>query len=507
MALKLVLLNPNHNGRKVKDRSVLGKYLLAISSNLEKTNIDPVNELFDLLVFEHTRESVARLSYFSHSGIFKHNFARTAYQWLDLPKTPSFKKVFVADSVNLDFESEFFDETGMSIKEFVLSSFIYVLKLYGLNVKTNDPQEFAIMKGFWSKTTLSSEKEKIIRDFLHQSLNEFIPLYEESVKSSLGGSEYFLTNFMPFVLKPVVDIKDSFSMISDPHCLEEKVNSGPYWILLNRFKRLGKEKTHGRDLSKYYGLIHQEYVSLLLKSVCTKVFRIEERNKIPTCDFVGLIEKENEIYLLFIEAKKIHFSLPLVLQSDKESTLKNVSKIMGKDGFGQVYSTINLFENNELGELKEIAKEKVVKIFPIVVTNTFIVEEPLNRRFYEKNLLNDVKDSFLPAMNLPLSQPMFFSSEEIELVEANKTKLGMPSFLPFLLHRDNQLSKVHLKSQRQFIPGFEIESIGHLVSELRPVWHDLYLLKYSDTKNERIHRIFKKWSEETKKLLFPKKMN
>ena len=508
MALKLVLLNPNHTGKaligEIDYRQELGKHLLAISTNLSTSGDDPYESLFSTIMFEKIRQEIARLYYFSHQGSFRQNFPRATYQWLDLPKEKSFKRVLVLDKVNTDFEQEFFDETGMSIEDFILISFVYIANLYGLDVKTKNPRDFVIMHSFWSQTAIANTGEKIIKQFLHQKIDDFKKTYSESVKKDLKGKDFFMTNFMPFVKKPIIDVKESFSIVADPHYLEDAISAGPYWILLNRFQRLGQQNTKGRELSKYFGLLHQEYIYRLLTEICDSVIRINERQNTPTCDFVGVIEDEKECFLFFIETKKIHFSLPLVLLSDKEATKANLEKIMGKDGFGQVFSTIKLFEDHQLSELNSLSQKPIKTIFPIVATSTFIVEEPLNRKFYEDNFLKDLRQEYSLQGAVPIAHPMFFSSEELEVIEATKIKNVKSPFLALLMHRNHELSIRNLVyKQTQFIPNMEIVDIGEIVKKLLPVWQMIALLKYTKKKNKRLRKTYDKWTEVTKQKLFP----
>lgn len=504
LAIKLTLLNPeNKEGIKLDEAKVgLGKYLLAISEHLTPPE-SPITKGIPQHDFEYVRREITRLQYFGHDSYFPHSLPRSLTMWLNLPKTEEFVRMLEENSVSLDVEAEFLDEVGITIEEFITLGVANIIDLHRLDLHTDNPYEFMLQpKKLWSATQLPPAKQQIVAKFYGQDASDFSRTNELYIEQMLNGNDVFENNFLPLIYRPIININEDISIISDPQYLEEWIVSGVYWILLRRFR---SNSVKANELSKYFGLLHQEYIRQILTTLCDEVIEIRRRDGVKTCDFVGLINKGDKCYLLFVESKKVALGLQTLLTGDKSQTIENLKKIFGEAGFGQVYSTIKHFEREELEELEHIPRGKILEIYPILVTDRFIIEESLNRNMYEKEFF----DQHITQANLLLPQhiarPIFFSSEELEILEAAKQNEHEFDFLEFLQLRDNQLNDRTDRPLHSQYPGIIIQGLGEIVNNLDTIWHNLYLAGYSKHKNSKLKTVYSSFMKKLTRKLFPKK--
>jgi len=505
-AIKLALKNPNKDGDLLNDdKTTIGKYLFAISEYLEHEDSGLINNL-DYLNFEEVRKAISRLFYFSHNGRFVNNISRSIVIWLQIRKSAKFTKKIKAQKISIDIDKEFEEETGLSIEEFVTIGFAYLGYLNSIDIHTENPFDFVFTSNFWTQTKLPIDKQSAIQNLLSQNLDDFDNNYLDSVKSKLNNIDIPISNFLPLVDFPILNLSSTVSMCSDPQYLEEKISTGVYWILHNKFKR-ENEKNKMESLSEYFGLLHEAYVEMVYSKICEELIPIKTKSdgKIKTCDFVGVIRQNDMFNLLFIESKKIALSLPMVLLGEKSTSLHDLQKIFGEKGFGQVYSTIQQYRQNKLEELRHIPYNKVKQIYPLLAIDRFIVEDSLNRNFYEKEFFDKVVSKYQPIL-LPkaIARPIFISSEEIEIIEAAKQHHYKFDLISFLEHRNTDLNKRSYRSQRQFVKGFRFPDVGEVVDNLNPIWNELYLVGYSTFINSRLKRVFLKFMRKLKNSLFPK---
>jgi|GEM_PF-2116697 len=505
-AIKLALKNPNNGGVLLNDdKTTIGKYLLAINNHLEVEDYGLIKNI-DILDFENVRKAISRLFYFSHNGRFVNNISRAIVIWLQIRKSAKFTKKMKAQKILIDLDKEFEEETGLSIEEFLTIGFAYLAHLNSISVHTENPFDFVFTSNFWTQTKLPIKKQLAVQSLLSQNLEDFNKNYSDSVSDKLKNIDIPISNFLPLVDAPILNLSPSLSICSDPQYLEEKMSTGVYWILHNKFKRKN-EKSKMDSLSKYYGFLHEAYVELVYSNICDDLIPIKTKpdGKIKTCDFVGVIKQGDMFNLLFIESKKIALSLPMVLLGEKDTSLHDLQRIFGEKGFEQVYSTIQQYEQNKLEELKHIPLDKVKGIYPLLAIDRLIVEDSLNRNFYEREFLNKTVSKYQPIL-LPetIARPIFISSEEIELIEAAKQHHYQFDFMSFLEHRNTELNKRSYRIQRQFLKGFRLPDIGDVVENLNSIWNELYLIGYSTFINSRLEAVFSKFARKLKDTLFPK---
>lgn len=504
LAIKLTLLNPeNKEGLKLDDsKQDLGKYLLAISEHLTPPE-SPVTKGIPSHDFEYGRKEISRLQYFQHDSYFINNLSRSLFMWLNLPQTKGFVQVLEENSVSINVEEEFLNEVGITIEEFITLGVVNLIDLQMLDLHTDNPYEFMIQpKKLWSATQLPLEKQQIIAKFYGQDANNFSKENNSYVEEMLNGRDIFKNNFLPLIYRPIVNINEEISIVSDPQYLEEWIASGVYWILLRRFKN---DRVKANELSKYFGLLHQEYIRQVLMTLCDEVIDIRRRGGIKTCDFVGVIQKDGEYHLLFIESKKVAFGLQTLLTGDKDQTVGNLKKVFGESGFGQVYSTIKLFEKEELDELNHIPREKIIEIYPMLATDRFIVEESLNRNLYEREFFDQHISQTRLLLAQRIARPIFLSSEELEILESAKQNEYEFDFLAFLQLRDEQLNNRENRGSYSPYPGVIVRGVGQVVNNLDTVWNNLYLAGYTNHKNSRLKTIYDSFMEKLRQKLFPKK--
>jgi len=501
LAIKLILLGKENKSLEPitpAEMKSIGKYLIALSSHLQEKPTSFGMGIIDTEDFEYTRQASARLEYFSYKGNFVNNMSRALQLWLDTAKRAEVVKKAGINSFKL--EDEFLDATGLTLEEFITRTFLFLGKIFTLDPKTAKPEDFVISETFLSLTSLSGKKKEDLQKLLRQDQEEFKINYQNSVKEKLGGRDIFVSNFLPLVDFPILRLNENISVISDPQFMEDKITSGIYWILLNNFnKKYGLNSTQSSDLSKLFGFMHQYYTYEVLSLLCDEVIEVKERKGIKTCDYIGIIRKGENLFLIPVECKKIALKLPVLFLSDKESTLENLEKIFGEKGFGQIYSTLKIL--GSLDELKHLDLNKVIMIYPVLITDRLIAEESLNRNFYEKHFFNLLDKS---SINYPLNREIFMSIEDLEVIEA-ASQNGTPNpLLNFLDSRISALNNRFYRPQRQFIPGIQLEDIGEITKDLFSMRNELYLVGFLKFINSRLKKFFDTYMLKAKVELFPK---
>lgn len=502
LAIKLALLRPNFNGIKEIELNKLGRCLLAISEYINITDNSLNIDLTETLKFESTRQSIAKLQYFSHYGDFMHNFARAIEMWLKIPTTGRGKNLL--KQFKIDIYKEFNEVTGMTIEEYICINLINLFRLYKLDIKTEDPKDFMLFADLFSKTKLSKQMIEKLYKPLVQDIDNFKNNYDKTVSNYLKGMDKFESNFLPLIEYPIIRINKNMYIISDPEYLERRITEGPYWILLNYFAKKGElTKGRGRDLSSYFGILHQEYIYQSLTHLCDKVIEVPASNKEKLCDFIGIKYKNDEIYLFVIDAKKITLSLSMELNSDKDTTINNLKEIFFETGFRQIFNTIKKIQNLDLKELSQVDVNKIKNIFPILITDRFIAEDTLNRKFYENKFFEPLISEYNLKSQLQIAQPIFISAEEVDKIEAILQKYTTVTFTDIISMRNESLLKRYDREEtNQFIPNMTIVGVYNLVNNLDNFWNFLFSIKPGVHKNKRLEVIFRGQMEKIKKILF-----
>lgn len=496
--IKIILLTKTDSGKKIKctdnNRKILGRILLSLSNYTE-----PLGQDYIILSKEHEldnlRRSSARNWYFIHSGIFFNKIARSLILWLKIPITKRGKNLL--QNTLLYPKKEFYQETRLSILDFVGFAMTTIIPYWKINLNAATAKDFFInIEKFFSKTKLSDIKKGRIFKQLILDKNRFFEIYNKFIEEVLDGNDIPEYNFLPFENKPLLKITDNLIIPLDPTYLTNKVTDGIYWILLNRFKRQGEEKIgKGRELSKYYGYLIQEYVYQILVNICDEVFEFSQTTE-KTSDFIGTIKYNNRLYLIVVESKKIALSYKTLIFSDKESMLKDLEKIFGeKTGFVQIYETIKRLRQNNVKAFN-ININNVDGIFPVLVTDSEIFEDPLSRLLYENEFLNKHKERLLYTPHPIIFEPIFISLDELEVIESCCNSLGKEQFIKLLLERDKIL-KI-----RDSINGLK-----NIPIKIIPLWNHLWELGFMEFKNENLKRTFSNYYINITKRLFGKESN
>lgn len=509
IAIKLALLNSNKEGERKIDNKILGRYILSISDYLEKQN--QPSSYIDLLVsihFEFTRQQIARLGYFSHTENFIYAYTRALNMWLDIPFTDRGKELL--KKFNIDVHKEFLNTVGLTIEEYLGFSILYSLNLFQLDVRTPNPEDFMLYWNYFENTKLSQEKKDILFKLLSQNIEDYEFNNQEAIQDKLRGTDNFEKNFLPIMENPIVNINENMAIITDPNYAIEKTTHGVYWILHNKFKEEKDEKERKRKLfalSNYYGTLHQEYVYQILIDLCDEIVEIPEKQGEKRADFVGIVHDGEEVFLFIIEAKKLSLPLPVVFDSQREPTVKKLKEVFLDDGFRQIFETIRKVQKGELEDLglKNIDPKKVRSIYPLLILDTFITEESLNRKFYEEEFFSKLSQEINIHGNIPIAHPIFLCSGDLELLESivkSREKDDPINFTNALFYRHNQLTKRHNIEQRQFIPNMFILGVSGIPDDLDTFWNTFVLLKHDNSKNKRLQEVFSRHTEKVKRMLF-----
>lgn len=493
--IKIILLSKTVVGEKLKHaethKEILGKILLSLNDYTE-----PMGKYINILIeknqIESLRQSFSRNWYFIHSGEFFNKIVRCLSLWSEIPTTARGKKLL--KEFELNPQKEFYEETGLSINDFVGFAMTTLGPYLKINIETAESKDFFINKEkFFSKSKiLDIEKRKLFEQLVLDK-DRFSEIYENFVEELLDGKDIPEYNFLPFEDKPLLEIYDNLLITIDPIYLTNKVTEGVYWILLNRFDRQGElRKGKGRELSKYYGYLIQEYIYQILINICDDVFEIPSTAK-KTADFIGITNYKNKLYLIVIDSKKIALSYKTIILSDKKSTLEDLERIFGsKSGFLQIYETI---KNLRLKEVKNfnINIEDIDVIFPVLITDREIYEGPFSRLLYENEFLNKHKEGLLYTPSPIISDPLFINLDELEKIEACCNSLGKGQFIELLQERNKILSKRIIR-----------EGIKNIPIEILPLWNHLWELGFRKYKNERLKQTFSNYYRKITKRLFGK---
>jgi len=495
--IKLLLSAETANNNILKHadthKNQIGKILLSLSYFTEPIGGNIIT-LLEKHEQEKVRQSLARMWYFIHSGVFEYKIARSLTIWLKIPRTKRGKALI--QNISLDPKKEFYKETGLSIFEFIGFAMTILGHYQALDPKTAKPQDFLLHKEyFFSKTKLPESKKSKIFKQLFLDKEGFCDIYNEFVRETLNGNDVPEYNFLPLEDKPLLELAKNHIIPIDPDFLINKITEGVYWILLNRFKRLKElKKGKGRELSKYYGYLIQEYVYQILINVCDEVFELPPGEK-KTADFIGKITSNNKNYLIVVESKKIALRYKTLILSDKESTSEDLDKIFGeKKGFKQIYETIRRLRVNQINGFN-IDIQEIHGIFPVLITDIEIFEDPLNRLFYEKEFLNKHKNSLIIMPQPIIFEPIFLYLDEMEIIEACCTSKGKDFFIKLLRTRQNKLKK-------RITSG----GIANIPKEIIPLWNHLYALGLTKFTNQKLKGIFIHYYKKIGKKLFGKEL-
>lgn len=493
--IKIILLSKTVVGEKIKhtntNKGILGKILLSLNDHTE-----PIGKYIDFLPkkneAESLRQSFSRNWYFIHSGIFFNKIVRSLTLWSEIPTTARGKKLL--QDFELNPQKEFYEETGLDISDFIGFAMTTLGPYLKINIETAEPKDFFINKEkFFSKSKiLDIEKRKLFEQMLLDE-DRFDEIYENYVEELLDGKDIPEYNFLPFEDKPFLEIHDNLLITIDPIYLTNKVTEGVYHILLNRFDRQGElRKGKGRELSKYYGYLIQEYVYRILINICDEVFEVPPTTE-KTADFIGITNYKNKSYLIVIDSKKIALSYKTIILSDKKSTLKDLERIFGsKSGFVQIYETIKNLRLNKVKNFNINIKD-VDTIFPVLITDREIFEGPFSRLLYENEFLNKHKEGLLYTPHPIISDPIFINLDELEIIESCCNSLGKEQFIELLLKRNKLLSKRIIR-----------DGIKNIPIEILPLWNHLWESGFMEYKNERLKQKFSNYYKKITKRLFGK---
>lgn len=493
--IKIILLSKTVVGEKLKHanthKEILGKILLSLNDYTE-----PIGKYINILLkqsqIESIRRSLTRNWYFIHPGEFFNKIARSLTLWSEIPKTARGKKLL--KKFKLNPQKEFYEETGLSVNDFIGFAMTTLVPYLNINIETAESKDFFINKEkFFSKSNISNIEKRELFEQLLLDKDRFSEIYDNFVKKELDGKDIPEYNFKHFIDKPLLEIRNNLLITIDPIYLTKKVTEGVYWILLNRFKNQGEYRTgKGRELSKYYGYLIQEYVYQILINICDDVFEVPLTTK-KTADFIGITNYKNKSYLIVIDSKKIALSYKTIILSDKKSTLKDLERIFGsKSGFVQIYETIRNLRQSKVKDFSINIKD-VGTIFPVLITDREIYEDPFSRLFYENEFLNEHKLIYTP--HPIISDPLFINLDELEIIESCCNYLGRGEFIELLLKRKNLLSK----SERTISYGIKNNPI-----KIIPLWNHLWELGFRKYKNKRLKQTFSRYYKQITKKLFGK---
>jgi len=469
-------------------KNKLGKILLSLNDYTEPLGSNVAQLIKNKL--DTSRQGFARAWYFTHTGDIRNRMARCLTLWIKIPRSKRGRELL--QNISFNPKKEFLAETGLSMFEFIGTTLALLAKYLSIEPKTAKAEDFLLHKLTYFSTTKLEEMKRIgIFNQLLLDKARFNEIYNNDVKSILNGEDIREYNFLSFEDKPLIELDKDKIIPIDPYYLANKVTDGIYWILLNRFKRLGEfKKKRGRELSKYYGHLIQEYVFQILRNICDEVIELPPDDK-KTADFICKIIHNDRIFLVVSDSKKIALQHRTKILSDRENTLKDLDRIFGvKSGFAQIYETIRRIRQNKVKGIN-VNLGEIDGIFPILITDREICEDPLSRLLYEMKYFNDHKKRLFHMPKPKIFEPIFICLDELEVIESYCISQGKEQFLKLILERNRILKIRKTESYVYKIPV-----------QLVPLWNYLYELGFMQYENQRLIETFKYYHEKMADKLF-----
>jgi len=392
-----------------------------------------------------------------------------------------FKKILpklCEDQTYINIDMKFQRYSGFSLDDFMFIIFaILALYLIRRDSIISNPQAILIdVENFTRHSDISSEKILKLLNLISIPIEQY---KDEILKSKDVDLNY---GFLPFKQYPLVRIYEGEYFCLDFNFLLDKISNGIFWLINNNLPTSEREKFH-----TFWGKIFESYLIYFFKK--TKL--LKKNRFIPRPFFDN---SENEV-----ADGILNFGEDLVLFEYKFTILTQEAKYSGsKDelvdeikikfeknqkgewkGYGQLANNINkLFSKDSSFSCKYINKEKMKRIYPVLITYEHIFNAPFTNHFLNKYFQNLID---FPSIDehIEIKPLVVFTVEDFEAAQ------------PFL----NDFSR--LIQERLDFDG-----------ELDLSFSDFLKKKYEDNKSlspELIRNEYRKYGEEVTRTFFPDK--
>jgi len=290
----------------------------------------------------------------------------------------------------LDLNAIFQTASKLSIDEFMF--FVFgLLSIYLNNRKEilNNPSVIYIYKD----RLLDKVKKDFPRDKLERFF-EFVSLPIGQYQAEIPAAKDLSYNygFLPFRKRPIVDLDQNVYFCLDFYFLLEKIATGIFWTINDSLEGNQKEKFH-----VFWGLLFEKYINKLIEESldadsCKFYSRpCYENTKDEIADGILLSEEdlvifEHKFTILTQEAKfensvdSLTNEIKLKFEKNKEGEWK---------GYGQLANSINkLFSKSGQFSCREINKQKIRRIFPVLIVYEHVLQTPFTNYIFNRSFQN-----------------------------------------------------------------------------------------------------------------------
>lgn len=302
-----------------------------------------------------------------------------------------FKKILpklYEDQTYINIDKKFQEYSGFSLDDFMfIISAILALYLIRRDEIISNPQAILIdVENFTRHSNFSSEKILNLLNLISIPIEQY---KDEILKSSDVNLNY---GFVPFKKYPLARICEGKYLCLDFNFVLDKISNGIFWLINNNLPSSEREKFH-----TFWGKIFESYLIYFFEE--TKLLKKNRFIPKPLYD-----NSENEV-----ADGILNFGEDLVLFEYKFTILTQEAKYSGsKDelvdeikikfeknqkgewkGYGQLANNINkLFSKNSSFRCKYINKEKIKRIYPVLITYEHIFDAPFTNHFLNKYFQN-----------------------------------------------------------------------------------------------------------------------
>jgi hypothetical protein len=367
----------------------------------------------------------------------------------------------------IDVNSVFQAATGLTINEFMFFVFALLsIYLKNRNSILKDPAVIFIQKD----RILEKAKKELHQEKLERFL-ELVSLPLEQFQEEILAAKDINYNygFLPFRRRPLAKINQNIYFCLDFYFLLEKISTGIFWTINEALESNKKEKFH-----VFWGVLFQKYINELIQSSLpgdsSRFYQslCYENSKNEIADGI-ILSGEN---LVILEYKFTILTQEAKIENSVDSLIKEIRIKFEKNdkgeykGYGQLANNINkLFSKSGQFICSQIDREKIRRIFPVLIVYEDVLQTPFTNYFLNRNfqkLLNraslmdniemypltvmpieDFEKSLPFLMNFPelikeriqFDPSLDFSFSHFLNIKFSKEKIQMPEFLHSEYHK------------------------------------------------------------------------
>ena len=302
-----------------------------------------------------------------------------------------FKKILpklYKDKTYIDINNKFQKYSGFSLDDFMFLIFA-VLALYRIRreeIIRNPHAIFIDVSNFTKHSKISSEKILKLLDLISLPIEQ----YKNEILNSKDSDLNY--GFLPFKKYPLARIFEGKYICLDFNFIIDKISNGIFWLINDNLPKNDREKFHtfwGKIFESYIRYFFEE-IGLVKKGIFVPkpLFDSSEdevADGILNCG-EDLVLLEYKFAVLTQEAKYSSSKSRLI----EEIKLKFEKNQRGEwKGYGQLANNINkLFSKDSNLTCKYINKEKIKRVYPVLITYEHILNTPFTNHFFNKSFQN-----------------------------------------------------------------------------------------------------------------------